>query len=130
MARDSVDDVFREFHDLVNMGAKELGTWADSDNYDIYEEKKSGGEPIDKPREDIQRLLNTNKENWRDKDDGFNEVEEANQAISFINRMSAVEEGDPMPGTDPELSKRRASLLNWGHDSRGQRTDFSGDRRD
>lgn len=59
----------------------------------------------------MQRLLETPKSEYRDKDDGFNEVEEANEAISFIERMSANDQGEPIPGTDPPLSKRDASLL-------------------
>lgn len=122
------DDVFGEFNSLVNMSPGELEAWADSDNYDVYEERKSGGEPIDEPREDILRLKRTPKDEWRGVDDGFNEIEEAEQAIGFISRMKAGEQGDPMPGTDPELSKRDASLLNWGFDPNPGRSDFTGDR--
>jgi hypothetical protein len=39
-----------------------------------------------------------------------------------------VDQGDPMPGTDPALSKRDASLLNWGRDPNPDTSDFTGDR--
>jgi len=42
--------------------------------------------------------------------------------------MSEAEQGDPMPDTDPELSKRDASLLNWGFDPNPDKRDFVGDR--
>ena len=110
------------------MTPSELDGWADSENYDAYEERKTGGQPIDEPREDVQRLLETPKDQWRDVDDGFNEVEQAEEAVNFVNRMSAGENGDPMPGTDPPLSKRDASLLNWGFDPNPDESDFVGDR--
>jgi hypothetical protein len=122
------DNVFEEFNDRVNMSPAELDAWADSDNYDAYSERKSGGQPIDEPREDVVRLLDTPKDQWRDADDGFNEVEQAKEAVGFIDRMTGVENGEPMPDTDPELSKRDASLLNWGHDPNPGRSDFTGDR--
>lgn len=127
MSKD-IDSVFGEFNDLVNMSPGELEAWGESDNYKEYKKRKSGGEPIDKPREDILRLKRTPKSQWEDKDDGFNEVKEANQAISFISRMRGGEQGDPMPNTDPELSKRDASLLNWGFDISPEKSDFVGDR--
>jgi len=128
MGSDPVDEVFEEFNSVVNMSPTELESFGESDNFDAYESRKSGGEPIDKPREDILRLQNTPKDEWRDVDDGFNEVEEANQAISFISRMSGNDSGEPMPDTDPGLSKRDASLLNWGHDPNPGKSDFVGDR--
>ena len=128
MTRDAVDDVFDDFQDSINMTPSELDAWADSENYDVYEERKTGGQPIDEPREDVQRLLETPKDQWRDVDDGFNEVEQAEEAVNFVNRMSAGENGDPMPGTDPALSKRDASLLNWGFDPNPDESDFVGDR--
>lgn len=125
---DPVDEAFSEFSDTVNMSPGELEAWEDSDNYATYEEKKSGGQPIDEPRDDVVRLLETPKSEWEDKDDGFNEVEQANEVVGFVDRMSSGEQGEPMPGTDPKLSKRDASLINWGFDPNPQRSDFTGDR--
>jgi len=128
MANDPVDDVFEEFNDTVNMSPGELEAFGESDNFDVYADNKSGGEPIDEPREDMIRLLETPKTEYEDADDGFNEVEEAEQAMSFIARMRGNNAGEPMAGTDPELSKRDASLLNWGFDPNPGRSDFTGDR--
>lgn len=128
MAPDPVDEVFEDFEETVNMSPGELEAWGDSENYDVYGERKSGGQPIDEPREDVLRLLETPKSEWADEDDGFNEVEQANEVLGFVGRMSEGEQGDPMPDTDPELSKRDASLLNWGHDPNPGRSDFVGDR--
>lgn len=122
------DDVFDEFQDTINMSPGELEAFGESDNFEVYEDRKSAGQPIDEPREDVVRLLETPKAEWADEDDGFNEVEQAEEAIGFVNRMSAAEQGEPMPGTDPELSRRDASLLNWGFDPNPDRSDFVGDR--
>jgi hypothetical protein len=122
-----VDEVFAEFNARVNMSPQEIDAWDDSLNFEIYSEQKAGGEDIDKVHSDIIRLLETPKNEWSAKDDGFNEVEEANQAIDFIDRMRGVEPGDPMDESAPPLSKRDASLLNWGFDPNPRQSDFTGD---
>jgi len=122
-----VDDVFEDFNDRVNMSVSELEDWKESEQFDTYAEKKSGGENINKPVDDAIRLLETPKDDWEDTDDGFNEVEEANQLLSFTSRMQGNESGEPMPGSDPPLSKRDASLISWGFDP-NERSDFTGDR--
>lgn len=123
-----LDDVYEAFTDAVNMSPMELKSYGDSDNFEEYEDRKSGGQPIDEPREDVIQLLETPKDQWADEDDGFNEVEQAEEAVGFINRMKAGQQGEPMPDTDPKLSKRDASLLNWGHDPNPDESDFTGDR--
>lgn len=128
MGSDNVDEAFREFNETVNMSPGELEAWEESDNYGVYEDKKSGGQPIDEPREDVLRLLDTPKSEWEDTDDGFNEVEQANEVVGFVDRMSAGEQGEPMSGTDPGLSKRDASLINWGRDPNPGKSDFVGDQ--
>jgi len=122
------DDVFQEFQDTVNMSVGELEAWKDSENYSQYQEYKNGGQEGAEPINDAIRLLETPKSEWEDKDDGFNEVEEANELLAFTGRMGEVEPGDPIPGTDPEISKQEASMLSWAVDPNPQRDDFEGDR--
>ena len=122
------DELYDRFNDRVNMSVAELEAWKNSENFDTYAEKKAGGEDIQTPVNDAIQLLETPKSEWEDVDDGFNEVEEANQLMSFTSRMQGVEQGDPMAGSDPELSKRDASLINWGVDPSPGRMDFEGDR--
>jgi len=124
----SKDEVFREFQDRVNMSPGELESWRDSENRDIYADRKGGGQPIDEPLDDVIQLLETPKSDWQDKDDGFNEIEQANEVLAFTGRMKEAEQGDPMSGSDPSLSKRDASLLNWGLDPNPGKSDFTGDR--
>lgn len=122
------DDVFREFQNMTNMTVSEAEAWKDSENFDAYAERKSGGEDIKEPINDAIRLMETPKSEWEDKDDGFNEIEEANQLKSFISRMKANNRGEPMPNTEPPLSKRDASLINWMFDPNPNKSDFVGDR--
>ena len=109
-------DVHDELDDMVNMTPGELEDLTETKNWDIYGEQKSGGEELDKPVDDMIRLLETPADEYEDADDGFNEVEEANQAISFLSRMKGVEDGEPMPNSDPPMSKRDMSLMAWGFD--------------
>jgi hypothetical protein len=122
------DQLFSEFQDTIDMSPSELEAFRDSEQREAYAERKSGGQPIDEPLDDVLRLKETPKSEWEDTDDGFNEIEEAREAVNFADRMSANDPGDPIPGTDPPLSKRDASLLNWGSDPNPDRSDFTGDR--
>jgi hypothetical protein len=122
------NDVWQDFQDTVNMTPGELEAWKDSDNYSAYQDKKSGGQEGTEPIDDAIRLLETPKSEWEDKDDGFNEVEQANELLAFTGRMGEVSPGDPILGTDPEISKQEASMLSWGVDPNPDRSDFSGDR--
>jgi hypothetical protein len=123
----NVDDIFGEFQDSVNMGAGELRDWRDSEQFEAYTEYKSGGQEPTEPINDAIRLLETPKAEWSCEDDGFNECEQAEELVNFNSRMSANESGDPIPGTDPPLSKRDASLISWGQDPNPDRKDFDGD---
>jgi len=114
MANDSVDSVWDDFQDTVNMSVGELEAWKDSDNYAAYQERKSGGQEGTEPIDDAIRLLETPKSDWEDKDDGFNEVEEANELLAFTGRMGKVEPGDDIPNTDPPISKQEASMFFLG----------------
>jgi len=127
MPTDDPLDVHEKFTDRVNMSVDELEDWKNSNQFDVYAEKKSGGEPVEKPVDDAIRLIETPADEWADEDDGFNEVEEAQQLLSFTSRMQGNESGDPMAGSDPPLSKRDASLLSWGVDV-DDGMDFEGDR--
>lgn len=123
-----VDEGYEDFQSTVNMTVNELEAWKDSNNYAEYQERKSGGQSGTEPIDDAIRLLETPKSQWEDEDDGFNEYEQAEELTSFVARASEIEPGDPIPNTDPELSKQEASLLSWGVDPNPDRADFMGDR--
>ena len=112
----SPQDIHDELAQATNMTADELRDLKETENWDIYGERKSGGEDLNEPVDDMIRLLETPASQYEDKDDGFNEVEEANQALDFLSRMKGVEDGEDMPDSDPGMSKRDMSLLAWGYD--------------
>lgn len=105
-----------ELAQATNMTADELRDLKETENWEIYGERKSGGEDLNEPVDDMIQLLETPASDYKDEDDGFNEVKEANQALDFLNRMKGVDDGDPMPDSDPPMSKRDMSLLAWGYD--------------
>jgi len=127
MANDPVEQIWQDFQDTVNMTVGELESWKESDNYAAYQERKSGGQEGTEPIDDAIRLLETPKSEWEDKDDGFNEVEEANELLAFTSRMGKVDPGDDIPDTDPPISKQEASMFSWGVDP-NEGKDFEGDR--
>lgn len=126
---DKKEKVWDAFQDSVNMSAGELEAWKGSEQFEAYADAKSGGQPPTEPIDDAIRLLETPKSEWEDTNDGFNEVEQAEELVNFNARMSANDSGDPIPGTDPPLSKRDASLISWARDPNPEREDFEGDRR-
>jgi hypothetical protein len=104
--KDKVDTVFEDFQDSTNMTLGQLKQWKD----DPRSRKASlSREPI----EDVIRLKETPRSEWSDEDDGFNEVEEAQEVNSFVARMSEVDDGETV--AEPDLSKQDISLMNWGH---------------
>lgn len=116
------------FTDRVNMSVPELEALKDSQNYAEYQERKSGGQAGTEPIDDAIRLLETPASQWKCEDDGFNECDQAQELLSFTSRMSEVEQGDPIPDTDPEVSKRDVSLMAWALDPNPDETDFQGDK--
>lgn len=100
-----LDRVFAAYHDTVNMSASELEAWGDTEASQLASQDRS---PI---RRNL-RLLRTPKSEWTQRD-----IDDANKTISFVARMSAAEQGEPVitQGTR-EYSKRDISLLNWAYD--------------
>jgi hypothetical protein len=98
-----LDNVWAEYHDVVNMTASELREWADDP---CSREASLSRAPIERNL----RLLTTPKDEWDERD-----IEDAKRTIAFIVRMSAVEQGKPVSDECP-LSRRDISLLNWAFD--------------
>lgn len=114
-----VNEVYRNFRNSVNMTERELREWRD----DPRSRKASlSREPIN----DVIRLLDTPKRNWSNKEDGFNEIKEAKEVISFNARMSKVNEGEHV--AEPNLSKQDISLANWGRRDSDVPKDFWQDK--
>lgn len=107
-----------EIHDrlagMTNMTSDQLRRMKDTAEWQAYGEAKSGGEDLNEPVNDMIRLLETPASEYECNDDGFNECEEGQQAISFLSRMKGNEAGQPVGGTG--ISKRDFSLYGWGYD--------------
>jgi hypothetical protein len=102
---DELDRVWDDYHDAVNMTASELETWAENP---CSREASLTRAPIDRNL----RLLRKPKREWDQRD-----IRDAKRTISFVARMSAGEQGDPVSDDCP-LSRRDISLLNWAFDPR------------
>lgn len=107
-------EIHDELANATNMTPDQLRRMKDTPEWEAYGEAKSGGEDLNEPVNDMIRLLETPASEYEDEDDGFNEVEEANQALDFLSRMKGVDEGEPVGDTG--ISKRDFSLYGWGFD--------------
>lgn len=98
---EEVTETYQMFTDTVNMTASELRDWADNPCSD-----KASINPTE-VRQRVLHLLETPKDDW-----GDSEVSDARQVIAFLNRMTAVEQGD---ATEDCPSDRDISLMNWAY---------------
>jgi len=102
-------EIYRSFHDRVNMAPKELEAWLES------EESKSVGWTREGESEAIghksgRRIveIKRSKKDELDEDD----YRHMRKVVNYIKRHTAQ---GPQK-SDPEDSKWRYSLMNWGHD--------------
>jgi len=110
-----------EFRELTNLDADQLRRFRDSDlNQQYLEANSSEAQPGNEPLDDTIRLLETPVEQWRDVDDGFNEIQEAEENISFNKRSQAQIESQGLGKNyldDAEtMQVREASSIRWGFD--------------
>lgn len=96
------DDIYREYHDTVNMTYRELELWSHDPCSELASLDRS---PVDRNL----RLLSKSRTEWT-----LNDIEDAKRTISFIRRMSAVKAGRSVGSGCP--SKRDISLRNWAFD--------------
>jgi len=105
----------------VNLEASELRAFRDSElNQSYLEQASEAAQPGDEPLEDTIQLLETPRSEYRDVDDGFNEVQEAEELLSFQRRTQAQIESQGLGEnflTDLEvMQKREAASIRWGID--------------
>jgi hypothetical protein len=105
----------------VNLEASELRAFRDSELNQAYLEQASeAAQPGDEPLDDTIQLLETPRSEYRDVDDGFNEVEEAEELLSFQRRTQAQIKSQGLGQnflTDLEvMQKREAASIRWGID--------------
>jgi hypothetical protein len=110
-----------EFRELTNLDAEQLRRFRDSDlNEQYLEANSSEAQPGNEPLNDTIRLLETPVEQWRDVDDGFNEIQQAEENISFNKRSQAQTEaqglGKNYLDDDETMQVREAAHIRWGFD--------------
>ncbi len=105
----------------VNLDVAELRAFRDSElNQSYLEQASEAAQPGDEPLEDTIQLLETPRSEYRDVDDGFNEVEQARELLSFQRRTQAQIDSQGLGEnhlTDLEvMQKREAASIRWGID--------------
>ncbi|GAA6618537.1 DUF3140 domain-containing protein [Scytonema sp. NUACC26] len=103
----SVKSVIDEFQSSVNMTAKELTAWLETEESKSVGQKKEDDESIGhKSGKHIVELLQKKKDEYTDDD-----ISHMKKVISYIHRHLAQQ-----PEGDIEHTRWRYSLMNWGHD--------------
>ena len=106
MSKD-IKSVIDEFHDSVNMTAKELESWLKTEESQSVGQKKDDDESIGhKSGKRIIELLDKKKDDYTDDD-----LSHMKKVVSYVHRHSAQQ-----PEGDVEDTNWRYSLMNWGHD--------------
>lgn len=98
----------KEFKATVNMSAKELQSWLDTEESKSVGMKKHEGDESTghESGRHIVELLNKKDSDYTEEDYG-----QIRRVISYVHRHSAQR-----PSSDIEHSRWRYSLKNWGHD--------------
>lgn len=103
----SVKSVIDEFDSSVNMTAKELTLWLDTEESKSVGQKKDDDESTGhKSGKHIVEILQKKKDEYNDDD-----ISHMKKVVSYIHRHLAQQ-----PEGDVEHTRWRYSLMNWGHD--------------
>lgn len=108
-AKDHSDDdtAYDEFHDAVNMTAKEIEKWLDTDESKEVGQKSGGDESTGHASgRRIVTILGTKKADLSDDDHAH-----MRKVNGYVKRHSAQR-----PSGDVRDTAWRYSLMNWGHD--------------
>jgi hypothetical protein len=107
MAKDQ-ETVRKEFDEAVNMTAKELERWLQTDESKSVGQKDGGSESTGhESGRLIVEILGNEKGDLTDDD-----VSQMGRVVSYVHRHLAQEPTKE----DVETSRWRYSLMNWGHD--------------
>jgi len=115
------EELYERFEAAVNVTAEELREFQDSLYNERYLESNSEqAQPGDEPLEDAIELLETPADEWRDLDDGFNEVEEAEELLDFQRRTQGQIKsqglGENYLTDERDMTKREAASIRWAID--------------
>jgi len=111
---------------VTNLTVEELEAFRESEYNEEYlaansERAQRGNEPLD----DVIRLLETPPDQWRDVDDGFNEIAEARELLDFQRRTQAQIESQGLGSNTiaeyDDMTFREAASIRWGIDPDNER---------
>ena len=119
-------ELYDRVEDITNLTVEELQAFKGSDYNEIYNARKSdAAQRKDEPLDDVIRLLSTEPAEWRDVDDGFNEVREAEELLNFQRRTQAQIAsqglGENYLTEEQDMTMREAASIRWGIDPDAQR---------
>ncbi|MGW0816544.1 DUF3140 domain-containing protein [Streptomyces viridiviolaceus] len=104
--QDDREDTVKEFHDAVNMTAKQLEKWLATDESRSVGQSDGGESVGHASGRRIVELLNKNKGDLTDDD-----VAHMRKVVGYVHRHI-----EQRPSDDITDTKWRYSLMNWGHD--------------
>ena len=104
---DDRQQVIEEFEEAVNMTPKELEEWLQTQESKSVGQSDGGGES--KGHESGRRIVEIKRKNQSAYTD--DDIEHMKRVNGYLKRH--LGQG---PNKDPEDSKWRYSLMNWGHD--------------
>lgn len=99
---DRIDEAYKKFKSVVNMSKSAIERWAESP---CSKKASLSRAPIKR----VIKLLETKKEDWTSAS-----ASQGLKVYGFVSRMKNAEQGKPM-SEECKMSKRDASLMNWGH---------------
>jgi hypothetical protein len=107
MADSSVDDVWPDWQDAVNMTAAELEKWLQTSESKDVGQNDGGGESVG--HQSGRRIITILRKKKADLTD--DDVDHMKKVVGYVHRH--VAQG---PDKGAEDSPWRYSLMNWGHD--------------
>jgi hypothetical protein len=120
------EQLYDRVEDTVNLSVDDLFAFKRSEYNEAYNAQKSdAAQPKDEPLDDVIRLLSTPPEAWKDEDDGFNEVQEAEELLDFQRRTQAQIDSQGLGMNfltdDRDVTIREAASIRWGIDPDDER---------
>jgi len=115
----------RQLHDrvdaVVNLTADELEAFRASEyNQDYLEANSDRAQEGNEPLDDVITLLETPPDEWRDVEDGFNEIAEARELLDFQRRTQAQIKSQGLGSNTiaeyDDMTFREAASIRWGID--------------
>ena len=106
MTGSTLDEVWDDWRDAVNMAPKELEDWLETDESKAVGDSASGESTGHRSGRRLVSILRTKKADLTDGD-----VEWMRKVVGYVHRHTAQR-----PAGDVTETDWRYSLMNWGHD--------------